>query len=77
MSSLEARRTFLGKAVQAFYELDEVPAYKHTYRASDPVGWDRRSRLVQAQREKELKVPFSYIHDAQAQTTDGIGHGRT
>ena len=61
MSSLEARRTFLGKAVQAFYELDEVPAYKHTYRASDPVGWDRRSRLVQAQREKELKVPFSTL----------------
>jgi hypothetical protein len=58
MSSLEARRTFLGKAEQAFYELDEAPPYRHTYRASDPYGWDRRSRIVAEQRKKELKKEF-------------------
>ena len=52
-------RHFLEKAKQACFRLDEKLPYQHTNRASDPQGWDRRSRLVSEYRKKTVREPFT------------------
>ena len=65
MSSWGSRH-MLGKSKQATFTLDEVPPYQHTDRASDPEGWDRRSRIVTMYDKTHKRPPFSlYMPKAQ------------
>ena len=54
-------RHLLGKARQACFRLDEQLPYRHTDRASDPMGWDRRSRLENEYRKHHFRDPFSLV----------------
>ena len=72
----KARRTFLGKTVQAFLNWMKCPACKQDTWASDPVGWDRRSRFGASTTKKELKLPFSTLMTRKPKQ-GGVRDGRT
>ena len=76
MSSLEARRTFLGKAVKPS-ELDEVPAYKHTVERRTRSAGIGDLKVESKHNEKGAQTALLDADDAQAEAAHRVRDGRT